>query len=285
MSIESAYLARLAPGSRRAQNQAIEVLRYHLAIEHPGDWLFLQREQVIQVRATLAEQYAPATARRMMSALFGVLTEALYAGQLPLDRHATLTQGIPPIRGSRPPAGRCLSDDELGRLLAAADTTRDRALLVLLAVGGLRRAEAAALTVPAVHPKDTALFEIRVRGKGGKVRSVFISGPATAFLANHWTALMGDAPSPPPFQPFLGLTASGIAKVVDRLSKKAGVPCTCHDLRRTCASKALDRGIDLATVQALLGHADPRTTVRYDRRGERALVAAANKIGQLAELS
>ena len=55
-------------------------------------------------------------------------------------------------------------------------------------------------------------------------------------------------------------------------------PFTPHDLRRTFAGEMLDAGVDLVTVQKLMGHASPVTTSRYDRRDEKTKMDAATKI-------
>jgi len=51
-----------------------------------------------------------------------------------------------------------------------------------------------------------------------------------------------------------------------------------HDLRRTFASEMHNAGANIATVQKMMGHADPATTARYDRRGEEGKKKAASPL-------
>lgn len=256
LSPAAQFLLRLSPGSRHAQSCALRHIEKWL-LRSDGqklEWHKISAADVLDVRARAVERLAPATARRYMAALRGVLKECWRAGLIDAERLARLID-VPPIRGSRPPPGRSLSPAEIGQLRYTAEP-RDRAVLAALVGAGLRRAEV-----------QTARLEhdsIRVLGKGDKVRNIVILGRVLADI----TAC------PPPWP----LSGPGVWAMLRRLGRRSGVGrFSPHDLRRTYASIALGAGVDLATLQVSMGHASPTVTARYDRRSD-AQTTAAEKI-------
>ena len=70
-----------------------------------------------------------------------------------------------------------------------------------------------------------------------------------------------------------------VLKIVRRRGSQAGIESfSPHDLRRTFCSDLLDAGIDIVTVQKLVGHASPVTTAQYDRRGEETKRMAVQRL-------
>ncbi len=172
--------------------------------------------------------------------------------------------------------GDVLSASEVRRLLGAADTStplglRDRAVVEVLYATGLRNAELLALDVSDLDRRER-LVSVR-HGKGDKGRVVPITRAA-------WTELSGYVQRGRPALTtthadsmravFLGqrgrrLSAAGLRHVLDRLAKVARLRSrlTPHTLRRTFATELLRAGVDLRTIQLLLGHANLNTTARY----------------------
>lgn len=153
---------------------------------------------------------------------------------------------------------------------------RDAALLGMLAELGLRVGEALALNLDAFR-HNRGHRTVRVAGKGGKHRELPIPVPLgrdlDAYLTERATA--GGVPVDQLAGP-LFVTATGrrvdqpaVFRLVRRVGKAAGLPgaerLSPHSLRHTVATAALDAGAPLRDVQDMLGHADPRTTRRYDR--------------------
>src|SRR5579864_8454637 len=190
------YLARLAPGSRRAQKSALETMARLLTTNRLGadelPWHRLGYQHTQALRAALADRYSPATANRHLAALREAWRLGLMSAE-DLQRAIDL----PAVRGERLPRGRALSRGELRALFEScrggspADA-RDAALMSVLYAAGLRRAEVVTLDVADYDPETGALV---VRGKGNKERIAYIdNGAADAVRA--WITVRGDSPGP-----------------------------------------------------------------------------------------
>jgi site-specific recombinase XerD len=167
-----------------------------------------------------------------------------------------------------------LSAPEVDAMLAAAarhdgpTAARDRAVLALLADLGLRVGEVVALDNADIGT-ERGHRTVRFTGKGGKPRRRALT-PSAVHALDEYLKVRGDDDGP------LFVTASGgrvdrhaVFRLVRRLARDAGVPAwerlSPHSLRHAFATTARDEGVPLEDVQDAMGHADPRTTRRYDR--------------------
>jgi len=255
-------------------------------------WASLRFSHTTALRAALGRavtegRYAPATANKHLAALRGALKMAWRMEMMTTDDYLRAVD-LRPIAGSRLPAGRDVAHGELDALLATCDVDdrpagiRDGAVIALAYLSGVRRGELAALHLADVDLDPPAL---RVIGKGGKERLVPLSPTVGPFL-DAWLELRGDSPGPF-FCPIhrdgalrpKAMTGEAIRQLLGRRRAAAGLAAMSpHDFRRTYAGDLLDAGADLPAVQQLLGHASPATTSRYDRRGDRARRAAAERL-------
>lgn len=288
------YLSSLSVGSRRTMRQALDVVAGLLTqgrCDHRTlPWGALRFQHVQAVRAALTECYSAATANKMLAALRQTLKTAWRLGYLTAEEYQRGVD-VPVVSGQGPAAaaGRALSFGEWSALfgVCAGDDSpagvRDIAILGLLRVSGLRRAEIAALQV---EDYDSVQGNLTVRGKGNKTRIVPIEDAGAKDALADWLYLRGVA-SGPLFTRMRkgrrltpeGLTDQGIYWILRKRGEQAKTRSfTPHDLRRTFAGDLLDAGVDLPTVQGLMGHASANTTAKYDRRGERAKRSAVQKL-------
>jgi integrase len=146
------YLARLgSPKSRSTMRAALDTIAAELGVPTPHaiPWSALRYPHVAALRARLAERRAPATVNKLLCALRGVAREAMRLGQLDAGEYTKIAD-VEGLRGSRLPAGRHVELPDLVSLFAACVVAtsigaRDAALLAVLRVAGLRRAELVAL--------------------------------------------------------------------------------------------------------------------------------------------
>ena len=164
--------------------------------------------------------------------------------------------------------------DELSRLLAAPSgsderTLRDKAILELLFSTGLRVSELTSLSRDSV---DLKRDEFSVRGKGSKVRVVFLSDEARGAVKTYLSARkdMDDAlfvniPGPAVKGARSRLTSRSVERIVKQYAVKAGITrkVTPHTIRHSFATDLLQNGADIRSVQHMLGHANITTTQIY----------------------
>jgi integrase/recombinase XerD len=170
---------------------------------------------------------------------------------------------VKPYQSRAKLAKRIISKVEVGWLIRAARSRRDRVLLEILYAGGLRISELVGLSWADVIVRDDKV-QLSVTGKGGKVRQVLL--PET--VSRSLLALRGDAgANDRVFASRTGarLKQRAIGYMIKGAAKRAGIaePVSPHWLRHAHGSHALDRGATLAEVQTTLGHANVATTSGY----------------------
>ena len=266
-----------------AEVRASDVFDYLDWQRHPGRIAESNVVRLAQRRGT-----APATVNRRIAAVRGlfeyaVIIDEVPASPVPSPRRTSGLRarrgllGHVPVRHPRP-GGRLVRQErrlpeslELGeveRFLADLGTCRDRAMVLLMLLGGLRAAEVRGLRLADV---DVGRREVRVVGKGGRERVVPVDRPffaeLTAYLRQERPADCAAAQcfvvlrGPTAGQ---GLTEAGMRRIFRTHRARSGaVRVRPHRLRHTYGTELAAAGIDLLVLRDLMGHASPETTGRY----------------------
>lgn len=160
---------------------------------------------------------------------------------------------------------RVLSRDEVARLFAATPNPRARALLMATYAAGLRVSEACALQLADIESApDRMCIKVR-QGKGGKDRYTMLSPQLLQTLREYWQLYRPRIwlfPNPAGNGPIAIQTAQriyGAARDKAGLGRMGGI----HTLRHSFATHLLESGVDIHTIQRLLGHGHVSTTMRY----------------------
>lgn len=256
--------------SKRAYGKALrDFLTWYVEQGRPG----LNKATVQQYRTVLVESgLSSSTINLRLSAIRRLAREAVDNALI----DPNLAAGIMRVKGVRSAGirtGNWLTREQAQILIEASDSQtlrglRDRAILALLIGTGIRRTEAAELTLDRMQQREGRWVIVDLIGKGNRVRSVPMPAWAKGAIDTWVTAAginegrifrsvkKGDR---------LGqqMTAQAIYNVVRQYANQCGFGLAAHDLRRTFAKLAARGGAGLAQIQLSLGHASLKTTERY----------------------
>jgi len=263
--LASAFLLGYS-GSTRAAYSRDPADWFSFCADHDLDPLAASRAHVDAYARQLDEMEgrSPATVARRLSTLSGYYRYAVNEDVVARNPVAAVRR--PKVGTDTVSTG--LDRDELSALVVAAqaDSPRSRALVLLLGLNGLRISEVLSANVGDLDA-ERGHRVLRVTRKGGKQATIPLA-PRTAEAVDVY---VGDRTAGPLFVTATGKRwqRSEAWRTLRRLARDA-VPAKAgsihpHDLRHAFVTLSLDAGASLRDVQDAAGHADPRTTRRYDR--------------------
>jgi site-specific recombinase XerD len=262
--------------TRRAYLMAIEQFAKHfgrspdrLGLDHIRDF----QTYLFRVRKLKPSSVAVRTAA-LRFLFVTVLKRRWTVAETPYPKHG---QSLPTV----------LTQDEVARLIDAALTPLHRIVLMLLYSTGLRRAELTNLKVSDIDSKNMVVHVLG--GKGRRDRDVMLSPKMLDELRQYWRSLK--------HKPRTWLFPAGrwhnhvaqpmSEKVVwhacREAARRAGIDKHIHPhtLRHSFATHLLEAGVDLRTIQLLMGHSDLKATTVYLHLSHRHLQATASPLDAL----
>jgi site-specific recombinase XerD len=174
-----------------------------------------------------------------------------------------------------------LTDTQMQRLLSVLRTDKNRSvcqILMLLLSTGARMNEVLSATWKNVSMEGRSLKVDALRSKSKRSRSIPLNDSAV-WVIEQLTSRDKSAflfPSPVYAKDGKDLPYTNITRAWYRLQKLAGIKIRAHDLRHGFASMLVSGGRSLYEVQQILGHSDPKVTMRYAHLSSAVLQAAAN---------
>lgn len=291
------YLGKLQSSGRRSMGSmltvAAKLFGYEDKDEFPWenarfvhlDWL----REAFQLLRTDKDnlEFSERTTNMMIYAVRGVAKAAHNLELISIDE-LTRINDVKPLKIDRLPAGRAVDSDDFAALLTVCRDDerpagkRDLAIINSLYIAGLRRSEAAKLTIDNyVITKDKSTKEryayFHFIGKGKKEANCYLDDETMSAM-DDWMTERGYEPGPL----FCSISKGGkintqrhmseqsIYNIVRGRSQQAGIPLISpHDMRRSLATDLLnEKKVPIKRVQNIMRHADIRTTAIYVRDDE-----------------
>lgn len=175
-------------------------------------------------------------------------------------------------------ARKPLKQYDLERFRAACKTPRERALVEFFVSTGCRVGELINIKTEDINWVDRT---VDVIGKGNKKRTIIFSVRAKVFLEDYLkisknTKYLFSSKK----APYDKLSKEAVEKIIRTIGKNAGITehVYPHKLRHTFATNALNAGMQITTIQTLLGHADLATTQIYAKIRKETIINDYNRV-------
>jgi len=250
--LEDLQIRHYSPTTIRLYLYAIREFAKHFG--KPADQLGAEHIRRYQLFLTKEKKVSTSTYVLMVCALRFFYTHTLHR-KVAIER-------IPfPRRERKLPL--ILSRDEVKALLEAPPDLRQRAMLAILYASGLRVSEVTRLKVADI---DSARNVLWVRsGKGRKDRQALLPPKLRELLRCYWRSRRPTDWLFPGTRPGQPISVKAIFMACRKAARVAGIAQSIHPhlLRHAFATHLLEAGVNLRTIQILLGHANLETTARY----------------------
>ena len=251
---EAMVLRGFSPRTRESYLACVRALAKHY--RRPPDVLDGPRIQAYLLHLITERKLAYATVNQASCAFRFLFGTVLRKPEMRLDiPMAKVPKRLPQI----------LTRGEVSRLIDAAPTFRGRTLLALTYAAGLRLSEVCALQLSDIESAPERMC-IKVRqGKGAQDRYTLLSPRLLEMLRRYWrdqrprTWLFPNRSGRAPIDVNTAHRIYCAARDAAGIAPEGGI----HSLRHAFATHLIEAGVDLPTVQRLLGHGHISTTMRY----------------------
>lgn len=266
---KSEYIALRGLSSSAEENYCLAVLSF---TRSQGDMPIsdITPQHILKWRKAMEKKNKLSTVRCHMSKLKNILVFTNKRGITNFDISEIYLPKLPPA------LPKYLTEQEIEQLYQAAESLRDKCIILLMFTSGVRAGELVRLCRSDLQEK--AIY-IR-RGKGNTSRVVFMSARTMDHI-NEYLATRTDR-SDILFMSYRNgaLDPATITKMLKSIAKKAGInkPVHAHVMRHSCATHMVKNGVDTSFVQKQLGHAFISTTQIYVHLTEVDLMKAHESV-------
>lgn len=195
--------------------------------------------------------------RRFLSAFYTWMRKAKLIADNPVECIPAKKVALKPIDYYTP--------EEMARMRDACRSPRQRAILEVFRSTGARVGELVGITMDQV---DLETGDIWIQGeKGGRYRIIYLDDDARYYYKRYLTARKGDSTYliPSAHKPYGKTSTCALRNLMKGIGKRAGLKCRVypHKMRKTLGMNLKNHGVDIGTIQEVLGHASPAVTSMY----------------------